>query len=128
MYVRCAETARPFPWTRPSIAADPDDAHALVRITHPFHPLHGREFRLVHRRACWSLDRVFYEDVDGCVRGIPTAWTSVAEEDCFVRVSAGRSAFRVEDLLSLAALVKDLDRDCGDRSIAAPVKEITPHE
>ena len=36
------------------------------------------------------------------------AWTSVAAEDSFVRVAAGRSAFRVSDLLALAALVDGL--------------------
>ena len=118
---------RSCPSTEPSIASDPDDACAVVRVTHPFHPLFGRQFRLVHRRSCWSLDRVFYEDEDGSVRGIPTAWTSVAEEDSFVRISAGRSFFRIEDLLALAALLRDLEQECGDGGTATPVKETSPY-
>ena len=37
------------------------------------------------------------------------AWTGVACEDPFVRAGSGRSAFRVSDLLALAALLAGLD-------------------
>ena len=36
---------------------------------------------------------------------MPAAWTSVVPEDVFVAVAAGRSRFRVQDLVDLAALV-----------------------
>ena len=42
------------------------------------------------------------------VRYMPTAWTSAAPEDAFVKVAAGRSAFRVTDLLALADLLDGL--------------------
>jgi hypothetical protein len=51
---------------------------------------------------------VLFEDGEGCVRSLPTAWTTVAVADPFVVLSAGRSFFRVEDLLSLVPLVKGL--------------------
>ena len=71
-------------------------------MTHPFHPLRGREFAFVYSKRCWGLDRVFCEGEDGRIRSFPTAWTDFAVEDSFVKVSAGRSAFRVADLLELA--------------------------
>jgi len=39
---------------------------------------------------------------------LPARWTSVVPEDAFVTVAAGRSRFRVEDLIALVALVRRL--------------------
>ena len=51
---------------------------------------------------------MLFEDEEGCVRSLPVAWTTVAVADPFVVLSAGRSFFRVEDLLSLVPLVEGL--------------------
>jgi len=40
---------------------------------------------------------------------MPATWTDVEGPDPFLVVSAGRSCFRVEDLLALAALVAALE-------------------
>jgi hypothetical protein len=42
------------------------------------------------------------------VRTIPRAFTDAADPDPFVFVSAGRSPFRVEDLVRLAELLREL--------------------
>jgi hypothetical protein len=78
---------------------------APVRITHPFHPLAGLELDFVERRHNWGEDRVFYRDGHGHVASVPARWTSVEAEDPFVVVSAGRSRFRVVDLIELVAVV-----------------------
>jgi len=39
---------------------------------------------------------------------LPACWTSVVPEDPFVAVAAGRSRFRVADLVELAAVVARL--------------------
>jgi hypothetical protein len=39
---------------------------------------------------------------------IPALWTNIAPADPFVIVAAGRSLFRYEDLLKLAALLEGL--------------------
>lgn len=74
-------------------------------MTHLFHPLRGREFELVDTKLCWGIERVYYMGEGGVLRHIPVGWTSVAGEDPFVEVAAGRSAFRVEDLLALADML-----------------------
>ncbi len=79
-------------------------------MTHPFHPLAGREFELLARRHTWEQDRVFFFDRDGQMRSLPTGWTDVIGDDPFVVVADGRSAFRVEDLLALAALMEGQSR------------------
>lgn len=71
------------------------------RITHPFHPLHGAEYELVTRKLTWGEDRVFYYDPDGKLKSLFTNVTDLVSSDAFGRVSAGRSAFRVDDLLDL---------------------------
>jgi hypothetical protein len=77
----------------------------LFRVTHPFHPLCGREFELVDRRSTWGEDRVYYHDETGRLRRLPAAWTSLAALTPFEVLSARRSHFRVEDLLQLVALI-----------------------
>ena len=100
-------------------------------MTHPFHPLHGREFELIEVRTALGVEWVHYTGDDGTLRTIRLAFTSAAAVDPFVRVAGGRSAFRVSDLLALAALLDSLD---GDRRAgretdggAEVVKEILPH-
>ncbi len=75
-------------------------------MIHPFHPWHGREFLLVTYRHNWGEDRVYVHDDDGRLVSLPAGWTSLVPPDPFVVVSAGRSAFRVQDLLELACLIE----------------------
>lgn len=71
------------------------------RITHPFHPLRGSEYELVTRKLTWGEDRVFYYAPSGKLKSLLTNVTDVASTDAFDRISDGRSAFRVDDLLEL---------------------------
>jgi hypothetical protein len=75
------------------------------RIIHPFHPLRGAEHVLVTRKLTWGEDRVFYYDLDGKLKSLRANVTDVATIDSFERISAGRSAFRVDDLLELRRLI-----------------------
>ena len=40
-----------------STTPDPDDRYRRVRVTHPFHPLYGRDFEFVAHRHNWGEDR-----------------------------------------------------------------------
>jgi hypothetical protein len=77
----------------------------LFRVTHPFHPLYGREFMLVERRKAWGEDRVYFHDDMGNLKRMAAGWTSAAPPNAFETVSAGRSHFRIEDLLQLTMLI-----------------------
>ncbi|MDE2789961.1 MAG: DUF5372 family protein [Paracoccaceae bacterium] len=48
----------------------------------------------------------------GGLQRMPMSWTSLAPPDPFVETSAGRSPFRVRDLLALSDLVASLE-GCG---------------
>jgi Family of unknown function (DUF5372) len=60
---------------------------------------------LATRKQNWGEDRVMFFDVHGRLRSMLASWTSLAGEDAFARVSAGRSWFRIDDLLKLVALL-----------------------
>ena len=75
------------------------------RVTHPFHPLHGRVLQIVTVRNNWGEDRVFYHDVDHRLVSISSKWTTLSEPDPVVTLSRGRSAFLVDDLLELRAFL-----------------------
>lgn len=53
------------------------------------------------RRLNWGEDRVFYYDDNGALKSFPTNVTDLSPKDSFDQISAGRSAFRVDDLLEL---------------------------
>ncbi|MGV9881221.1 DUF5372 family protein [Streptomyces sp. NPDC003006] len=77
-------------------------------MTHPFHPLFGREFVYVDRRLAWDADRVAVLDEDGLVMSLPAVWTDIDPVDPFIVIAAGRCPFRLEDLLAVADLVDAL--------------------
>jgi len=67
---------------------------------------------VVRRTNCWGEDRVFIYDRKGTLKSFPATITDVVPVDDFTRISAGRSAFRVDDLL---ALRERLDRQVSRR-------------
>jgi len=96
------------PWRSQSTTAKAAETSETFRVTHPYHPLFGREYKVVTYRHGWGSHRVYFHDDAGRLRKIPAGWTDVVAEDPFVVVSAGRSAFRVADLLMLADLIEAL--------------------
>lgn len=87
-----------------------------MRVTHPFHPLHGREFIVVTIRNNWGEDRVYYHDEGGHLQAIPAAWTDAMAADPTVVISAGRAPFRLQDLAELARLVERIRKGGHDGS------------
>jgi len=83
-------------------------------VTHPFHPLLGRDFVFLAVRQTWSEDRGFVLDWDGRQCSFPVGWTDAVEPDVFVSFAAGRSPFRVDDLLTLAGLIDGLTKSSAE--------------
>ena len=75
------------------------------RVTHPFHPLRGREFEVLDERWSWGKEWLYCSDDDGRLFAVPAQWTDRAQPDPFVVVAAGRACSRMEDLVGLAELV-----------------------
>ena len=91
-----------------------------MKVTHPFHPLSGREFEYVGRRVAWGEPRVYFYDEEGRVRAVPAGWTDADSPHPFDLRAAGRCPFRADDLAELAVLVARLRGRDG-------VKETSPH-
>lgn len=47
-------------------------------MTHPFHPLAGRDFEFVARRQNWGEDRVHLHDENGQVFSLLAGWTDAS--------------------------------------------------
>jgi hypothetical protein len=79
------------------------------RITHPFHPLFGRELELFAFKDHITERRACFLDEERRSHEIPLSWTDMAlqEPPAF---AAGKSWFRVMDLLELARLIEALKR------------------
>lgn len=56
----------------------------------------------------WGEHRVFFRKPgEERVRSLPASWTDVEGPDPLLVISGGKAHFRVEDLLVLAALLKE---------------------
>jgi hypothetical protein len=65
------------------------------------------------RKNNWGEDRLIYYNAQGRLCSMLASWTSLALQDAFSLASAGRSWFRVDDLLNLAALLQDAREEGG---------------
>src|SRR5437588_9019433 len=94
------------PWPKSSTTPSPSLAEGVFTVTHPFHPLYGQEFEILNYRHNWGEYRVTFYETPDHVRALPAAWTSIVPPDPSVVLAAGRSAFRVADLLQLSQLTR----------------------
>ena len=99
---------RSLSWSRQANALGAKGEPIRFYVTHPYHPLCGQTFELAAQNKEFGEDRVFYRDADGRMRYLPARWTSMAAPDPFVIAAAGRTYFRLEDLIRVAELIKDL--------------------
>ena len=94
----------------PSIAPNSREESRRVRITHPFHPLKGKQFDLFEHRCIYAESYVYFQDDCGQLREIPSVWTDFVKGDVFVEVAAGRSPLHAAYVMELADLVERLAR------------------
>ncbi len=93
-----------------STASQQDFSNKTFRIIHPFHPYKNIEFEIDSEKRIAYERRVFFFNTKGRKSSVPLHWTDIGPEDPFVAVSAGRSFFRVEDLLGLVRLFGEIKR------------------
>jgi len=65
--------------------------------------------RFVVAKQLWGEERVTVERPDGSLHSVPIGWTDLRPADPYLSLGGGRSRFRVEDLLALVAMVRDLE-------------------
>jgi len=84
-----------------------------VRITHPFHPLYGKQFELIEHRFIFTESYVYFHDASDHLREIPAVWTDFVKGDSFVELAAGCSPLHAGSLLELADLVEQMAKEAG---------------
>ena len=112
-----------------STASQQDFSNKTFRIIHPFHPYKNIEFEIDYVKRIAYESRVFFFNTKGRKSSVPLYWTDIGPQDPFVAVSAGRSLFRVADLLGLVRLIGEINgakRKWARAMIRQDVKEITP--
>ena len=62
-------------------------------------------------RHNWGEELLYCRDQEGKLIPVPARWTDRVEPDPLVAISAGRSPFRLEDLLELTRLVTALGQE-----------------
>jgi Family of unknown function (DUF5372) len=80
-------------------------ATRLVRITHPFHPLSGRQLPCVGERYNRYGMTPLPQIDDESVCSVPPQWTELVAVDPEIATGGHRALFRVVDLLELAGLI-----------------------
>ena len=107
-YRRSFYGIRAFKQPSHSTTSQQDFNNKTFRITHPFHPYRNIEFEIDHVKRIAYESRVFFFNTKGRKSSVPLYWTDLGPQDRFVAVSAGRSFFRVEDLLGLVHLIEEI--------------------
>jgi hypothetical protein len=115
----------------PQNAGSPAAAPRLVRVTHPFHPLSGKQLVCVGERYNRYGTRLLLRADEDVVCSVPRQWTDVVTPDPEMVIGGGRALLRVSDLLELAELVERLvgrKHGAGERkdNSAAIVRETAP--
>ncbi|WP_437925348.1 DUF5372 family protein [Sorangium sp. So ce291] len=77
-------------------------------MTHPFHPLSGRQLVCVGERYNRYGTRLLLRVDEEHVYSVPRQWTDVVAPDPELVIGEGRALLRVADLLELAGLVSNL--------------------
>jgi hypothetical protein len=96
-----------------STAADANGLSRCFKITHPFHPWCGQTFELITYLHTWGENRVYFQRQESeHLVSVPASWTDVVPEDPLVQLAAGRSPFRVPELLELVQMVEESSRKC----------------
>jgi hypothetical protein len=91
-----------------STASHQNFDNKTFRIIHPFHPYNNIKFEIDSVKRIAYESRVFFFKTKGRKSSVPLHWTDIGPEDPFVVVSAGRSLFRVEDLLGLVRIIEEI--------------------
>jgi uncharacterized protein DUF5372 len=86
-------------------------------VTHPFHPLSGRQLVCVGERYNRYGRRLLLQAGDGTVWSLPPQWTDLVAPEPEVVMGGGRALCRVADLVELAGLVTRLEQAKGGRSV-----------
>ena len=103
---RLSQTA--LPWHTNQTASDNLVGPLEAQINHPFHPQSGCRIQVIKVQHFKTGEALVFYRTDKKLVTMPLAWTDLDSPDPFITLSAGRSPFRLTDLVQLAKLVKEV--------------------
>src|SRR3984893_9057347 len=74
-------------------------ARQFVRVTHPFHPLFGRQLPCVGKRYNRYGERLLLQHDGATVWSVPPQWTDLVGPDPEIVIGRGRALLRTVDLM-----------------------------
>jgi hypothetical protein len=77
-------------------------------VTHPFHPVAGRQLVCIGERYNRFGKRLLLRVDDSTICSVPPQWTDAVAPDPDIVIGQGRALFRVVDLMRLCCLVEQL--------------------
>ena len=96
-------------WQVSSTTNSSNQSTQFFIVTHPFHPLRGKQFELVYLKQTWGELRVFYYDSSNTIQSLPACWTDAIAVDPFVDAAQGNSYFRINDLVEMVELISGVN-------------------
>ena len=92
----------------PATTLDPSASLGSTAITHPFHPLHGREFAILKSRRVHGVETLVLQGTAGGTFAVPLAWTDQAEPSLWELLEKDPPIFHAPFLWTLVELIGSL--------------------
>ena len=77
-------------------------------VTHCFHPLYKRTFKLVEYYHNWGQKKVSFFNDEGRLTFLPPQWTDIVPQDPFVNLAGGKAYFHYNDLIELSKFLQKI--------------------
>ena len=103
----CGFATSRVPGNAPIESSDPE----YFTVTHCFHPLYQRRFRLVEYSRNWGAERVSFFDDERALSYLPARWTDRFPPEAFAFFSKGKAYFSVDGLIELSTFIKGMERE-----------------
>ena len=84
-----------------------------MEITHPFHPLRGKQFAVLKSRCVRGVECVVLKGSQSGTFAVPRDWTDQARPDTYRDAGIGPRCLKVELLLSIVELLNFISTKRG---------------
>ena len=81
-----------------------------MEITHPFHPLRGKQFAFLKSRCVRGVECVVLKGSESGTFAVPRDWTDLARPDMYRDADVSPRIFKLESLLSIVELLNSVSR------------------
>jgi hypothetical protein len=84
-----------------------------VEITHPFHPMRGKQFLVLKSRSVRGVECLVLKGSESGTFAVPRDWTDQARPDAYRDAEVAPRFLKLESLLALVELSHSISRKRG---------------